>query len=82
MNSNPSMASIKDVLIHAEHFLALGGENALCIGSDFDGSDIPSDLNSIEKIPDLYESFLKIGYNEQLVQKIMFNNAYNFFSRF
>lgn len=82
LKSDPAEASVKDVLLHAEHFLGLGGEDSLCIGSDFDGSDIPEDLNSIEKIPNLYESFLKIGYTEQLVQKIMYYNAYNFFSRF
>lgn len=82
LNNNPSDASMKDVLLHNEHFLSLGGEDTLSIGSDFDGSEIPSDLNSIEKIPNLYESFLKMGYSEQLVQKIMFYNAYNFFSRF
>ncbi len=82
LNSDPEKASCKDILIHAEHFLSLGGKDTLCIGSDFDGSDIPKDLNSIEKIPNLYESFLKIGYNEQLVQKIMYYNAYNFFSKF
>lgn len=82
LNRNSQNASVTDVLKHAEHFLSLGGENALCIGSDFDGSDVPCDLNNIRKIPDLYESFLKIGYTEQLVQKIMYNNAYNFFSRF
>lgn len=82
LSSKSDDASVADVLKHAEHFLSLGGENALCIGSDFDGSDIPKDLNNIRKIPDLYESFLKIGYNEQLVQKIMYYNAYNFFSRF
>ena len=82
LSVNSEKASLTDVLKHTEHFLSLGGENTLCIGSDFDGSDIPKDLNNIRKIPDLYESYLKIGYNEQLVQKIMYNNAYNFFSRF
>lgn len=82
LSARSSEASVKDVLIHTDHFLGLGGEGTLCIGSDFDGSDIPLDLNSIEKIPNLYESFLKIGYTEQLVQKIMYYNAYNFFSRF
>lgn len=82
LSDTPQKVSLKDVLIHAEHFLSLGGEETLCIGSDFDGSDISKDLNSIEKIPNLYESFLKIGYNEQLVQKILYYNAYNFFSRF
>ncbi len=82
LSEDPASASIKDVLLHTEHFLSLGGEDSISIGSDFDGSDIPKDLNNLQKIPNLYESFLKIGYNEQLVQKIMYTNAYNFFSRF
>lgn len=82
LNIKPDDASVTDVLKHAEHFLSLGGENSLCIGSDFDGCDVPKDINNISKIQDLYESFLKLGYNEQLVQKIMYYNAYNFFSRF
>lgn len=75
-------AGVCDVLRHTEHFLSLGGENTICIGSDFDGSDVPQSLNGIEKIADLYEEYLKIGYNEQLVQKILFDNAYNFFTKF
>ncbi len=82
LSSEPQKASIKDVLCHAEHFLSLGGEDTLAIGSDFDGSNPIAELNTIEKIPILYEEFLKIGYNEQLVQKIMYYNAHNFFSRF
>lgn len=82
LSNNPLIASVKDLLMHTEHFLSLQGENTVCIGTDFDGSDIPNDLDNLQKISILYENFLKIGYNEQLVQKIMFNNAYNFFSRF
>ncbi len=82
LSNTPQDASVKDVLLHTEYFLSLGGENAVSVGSDFDGSDIPQDLNNLQKVPNLYESFLKIGYTEQLVQKIMFTNAYNFFSRF
>lgn len=82
LSSPPEKASLKDVLLHTEHFLSIGGENSIAIGSDFDGSNIPEDLDNLYKVRDLYESFLKIGYNEQLVQKIMYTNAYNFFSRF
>lgn len=80
--ADPAKASICDILKHAEHFLSLGGEDSLCIGSDYDGSDVPSELSGIEKIENLYEAFLKIGYNEQLVQKILYDNAHNFFSKF
>ncbi|MGN0452744.1 MAG: dipeptidase [Ruminococcus sp.] len=82
LNENPSDASVTDVLKHADHFLSLGGENTLSIGSDFDGAEMPADLDSIEKAAVLYESFLKIGYTEQLVQKIFYDNAYNFLSKF
>ena len=82
LNDNRDRSSICDVLKHTEHFLTLDGEDVLCIGSDFDGADPIKELSSTEKIPHLYESFLKIGYNEQLVQKILYYNAYNFFSRF
>lgn len=82
LNNKREEASITDVLKHTEHFLSLGGEDVVCIGSDFDGADPISELSSIDRIPNLYESYLKIGYNEQLVQKIMYNNAYNFLSRF
>jgi len=82
LSINRDSASLSDVIKHTEHFLSLGGENVICIGSDFDGADPIKELSNINKIQNLYESFLKIGYNEQLVQKIMYNNAYNFFSRF
>lgn len=82
LSETPSEASVKDVLLNAEHFLSLGGEDVLSIGSDYDGSDVPKTLKGIEKIGVLYEEFLKIGYNEQLVQKILYYNAHNFFSRF
>ena len=82
LNNDKTEASLKDVLLHTEYILSLDGKNAVCIGSDFDGADPINELNSIRKISDLYESYIKIGYNEQLVQKIMYYNAYNFFSRF
>ncbi len=82
LSDSPDTASLKDVLKHTEHFLSLGGEDIVCIGSDFDGSNISADLNSLDKIHNLYEAYLKIGYTEQLVQKIMYDNAHNFFSRF
>jgi len=80
LSSNENLASIKDLLKHIYHFLSLGGEDTLSIGSDFDGCDTLSELNSIEKIPFLYETLLKHGFNEQVVQKIMYDNAHNFFT--
>ncbi len=80
LHSEESKSSINDVIKHIYHFLSLGGEDTICIGSDFDGCDALKELDSIDKIPYLYEMLLKSGFNEQVVQKIMYDNAHNFFT--
>lgn len=80
LNPHNSKASINDVIKHIYHFLTLGGEDTICIGSDFDGCDALKELSSIDKIPYLYETLLKSRFNEQVVQKIMYDNAHNFFT--
>ena len=55
--------------------LCLGGENAVAIGSDFDGADFDRRLNSVEKITKLAEYLLSHGLTDDTVEKIMFNNA-------
>lgn len=75
-------ANIYDIIKHVDYFLSLGGENNLCLGSDFDGTDMPDGIVGIESMENLYEAFLKIGYREDLVKDIFFNNAYNFFKSF
>lgn len=82
LNSCPEKADASDVLRHAEHFLSLGGENCLTIGSDFDGTDMPKGISGIESIEELYELFLKHNYREELLDKLFFKNAYNFFENF
>jgi len=67
-----------DVIRHAEHFLSLGGENVVCMGSDFDGTDMPDGISGVESIGSLYELFLKHNYSESLVRKIFWDNAHGF----
>ncbi len=75
-------ADISDILRHCEHFLSLGGENTLSIGSDFDGSELPRGISSVESIPKLYELFLRENYPESLLDKLFYSNAANFFETF
>lgn len=74
-------AGFKDILCHVEHFLALGGEDALALGSDFDGASMPADLNSVEKIANLYEFMLQSISDKKLVDKMFFDNAYRFYQK-
>ena len=81
LNKRATNAEMYDIIRHAEHFLSLGGEKTLAIGGDFDGADIPYDINGIETMPKLYELFLKQNYSQSLVDDIFFNNAADFFAK-
>lgn len=71
-----------DILRHVEHFLSLGGEKVVCIGSDFDGSDVPDGLCGIELVENLYEYFLTKNYSEKVLDRLFFSNAYKFTKNF
>lgn len=63
---------------HVEHFLDLGGERALALGSDFDGSDVPTWLDGCEKVPELVERLTE-RFGEGVARRIAFDNAAAFF---
>lgn len=82
ISNTPSDANKFDILRHIEHFLSLGGENIICIGSDFDGCDLPNDIKDSDFLAELYETMLKENYKESLIQKIFYNNALKFYENF
>lgn len=63
------------------HILDLGYENYLCIGSDFDGADMGKELYDISFVPKLYEYLKQKDINTEILDKIFFYNAYNFFEK-
>ncbi|MBQ1231541.1 MAG: membrane dipeptidase [Clostridia bacterium] len=63
---------------HFSHILSLGGEDAVAIGSDFDGALMAKELDSVDKIPKLYK-YLSKNYDKQLLDKLFYDNAFNFF---
>ena len=68
-------AEIKHILKHIDHFLKLGGENHIGLGSDFDGMNEPaSGLSGVEDMPKLIDAFREHGYSEKLIEKICFGN--------
>lgn len=80
LNDQPGQASMSDVLRHAEHFLALGGEDTLAMGGDWDGAALPADMAAgLGAVPGMYEMFLRHNYPEGLVEKIFYGNAARLF---
>lgn len=68
-------ASVKDVLLHIEHMLSLGAENNIGIGTDFDGIEsTPKGLENAEKLKTLFYEMKKIGYSDELTEKISHKN--------
>lgn len=82
LNNEPEKASIDDILKHAEHFLSLGGENSLCLGADFDGGNLPRDIENNRNLYDIYNIFLQKNYSKAIIDKIFYENAVNFFENF
>ena len=78
LNDQPQQASMEDVLRHAEHFLALGGQDTLAMGGDWDGAELPADMPGLSAVPKLYELFLR-HYPEELVDQLFYGNAARLF---
>lgn len=70
------------VIAHAEHYLALGGERAVCLGGDLDGiPELPDGFNGVQSMGVLYEAMLRRGWSESLVRDIFWNNLFDFMGR-
>ena len=82
LNDDPDKANLEDTYRHVEHILELGGENVLALGSDFDGCRVFPDLDSLQKSFNLGNHFLSKGISEETVEKIMAENALNFFKEY
>lgn len=82
LREDSQKASFHDMIKHIDHFLALGGEDAVALGSDFDGTDMPADFPDISAVPKLYEEMLRLGYKETLLDKVFYLNASDFFKRY
>ncbi len=68
-------AYIKNILKHIDHFLNLGGENHIGLGSDFDGIDsVPEDLAGVWDLNALTDAMREHGYSDSLIEKICYKN--------
>ena len=73
-------AGIPNIIRHLEHYLELGGENNVCIGSDFDGiKKLPIGIMGVDSLPVLRDELIKLNYSEELIEKLFYQNAYGLF---
>ena len=79
LNNNSAKSSPYDLLKHAEHIINLGGEDIVSIGTDFDGGKMVDGFENDAQMLSLKEFFVKNGFSEKITDKILYDNAYNFF---
>lgn len=77
IHGNPSP---EDIVKQVDHLLEVAGENAVALGSDYDGADVPVWLNSADKIDTLYD-LLSGEFGVSIANKVFFENAHTFFLR-
>ena len=70
-----------EVCAHLEHFLSLGGEDVLALGTDYDSVDTPDWIMRCEQMPD-FDARLRQRFGDTVTNKMLFQNAFDFFTRY
>lgn len=76
-----SKSYFDDFYAHIYHFLSMGGEKLLCLGSDFDGCDLEDKISGQLDVFRIYDYLLSKNISENVLEDIFYNNAFNFFKR-
>lgn len=80
--SERKRADISDICRHLYRYLALGGEDVVCLGCDFDGiTSTPDGVSGIGDIPRLREALEREGFSQAVLDKLFFENAECFIRR-
>lgn len=76
-------ADITNMVRHLEHYLELGGEDHVCIGSDFDGiKRLPVGIEGVQSHDVFRDELVKLNYSNSLIEKLFYNNASEFFAKY
>ena len=73
------VGSVAQMARHAKYILNLAGEDALALGSDFDGIGGELEITGAQDLPLLAEGFVNEGIPARVVEKIFYKNARRFF---
>ena len=71
--------TVEDIIRHADHYLHIGGEKALALGSDFDGCALPDGIHGTEDVANIHSAFCK-EFGSELADAVFYGNAFRFFT--
>lgn len=73
-------AAISDIIHHIEHFLCLGAENHIGLGTDFDGVPVlPQEIQNAGTLYKLFDEMIRLGYNNEIIERVTHQNFIDFF---
>ena len=77
--SDDGRGNLDDLYRHVCHFLELGAEKCMALGSDYDGTNVHPDLDSMEKSLNIHSYLIAHGIPKETADGICFENAWRFF---
>lgn len=66
--------TVEEIIRHIDYLLTKVGEDGVGLGSDFDGTTVPSDLRDVAGLPVLVNALIRHGYDRPLLEKICYGN--------
>jgi membrane dipeptidase len=73
--------TLDDIARHIEHAVSVMGEDAVGMGSDFDGLiPLPQGIKDVSDLPHLTEALLRRGMSVRVAEKVAGENFRRFFS--
>lgn len=79
--SDDNRGSLDDLYRHVCHFLELGAERCIALGSDYDGAGVHPDLDSVEKSLGIADYLIAHGVSQEIAAGLCFDNAWRFFGK-
>ncbi len=64
------------IVKHIKHFVKVGGEDCVGLGSDFDGIGGNLEVGSSDKVPMIWDLLHKEGFSDDLIEKIAWKNHF------
>ena len=74
-DNNGECSRIEDMVRHTLHFIQVGGEDIVGIGTDFDGIEGNLEIDSASKMDLLFDALKKAGLTERQLDKLSYENA-------
>lgn len=68
-------STIELMVTHLNHMVNVGGEDLVALGSDFDGIEGNLEVDSIHKMPLIFEALKKSGWKDYQIEKFAYKNA-------